>query len=60
MFLADSPQVIAIIMTFAGGGILYLMFQEIAPKVVLENAWSPPMGALIGFFIGVLGTVFID
>lgn len=59
MFLADSPQVIAIIMTFAGGGILYLMFQEIAPKVVLEKAWFPPMGALIGFFIGVLGKVLI-
>jgi len=58
--LADSPQVIALIMTFAGGGILYLMFQEIAPKVVLRNAWFPPMGALIGFFVGVLGTVLID
>jgi len=58
-FLADRPQVIALIMTFAGGGILYLMFQEIAPKVVLENSWIPPMGALIGFFIGVLGTVLI-
>jgi len=57
--LTDSPQVLAIIMTFAGGGILYLMFQEIAPKVVLKNSWLPPMGALVGFFIGVLGTVLI-
>lgn len=58
-FLTDSPQVIALIMTFAGGGILYLMFQEIAPKVVLKNSWLPPMGALVGFFIGVLGSVLI-
>jgi len=58
-YLADSPQVIAIIMTFAGGGILYLMFQEIAPKVVLEKAWLPPMGALTGFFVGVLGMILI-
>lgn len=58
-FLADSPQTIALIMTFAGGGILYLMFQEIAPKVVLKNSWLPPMGALLGFFVGVLGTVLI-
>lgn len=56
-FLGDSPEVIALIMTFAGGGILYLMFQEIAPKVVLKQTWLPPMGALAGFFIGVLGTV---
>ena len=39
--------------------ILYLMFQEIAPKVVLKNAWFPPMGALFGFFVGVLGSVLI-
>jgi len=58
-FLADSPQVIAVIMTFSGGGILYLMFQEIAPNVVLRNSWFPPMGALLGFFVGVLGTVLI-
>jgi len=59
MFLADNPQVIAVIMTFAGGGILYLMFQEIAPKVVLKHSWLPPMGALLGFFVGVLGTILI-
>ena len=58
-FLADSPQVIASIMTFAGGGILYLMFQEIAPKVALRNSWLPPLGALLGFFVGVLGTILI-
>lgn len=58
-FLADSPQLIALIMTFAGGGILYLMFQEIAPKVVLKNSWLPPMGALFGFFVGVLGSVLV-
>ena len=58
-WLADEPTVIAFIMTFAGGGILYLMFQEIAPKVVLRNAWLPPMGALAGFFVGVLGEVLI-
>jgi len=57
--LADSPQVVAIIMTFAGGGILYLMFQDIAPNVALKNSWLPPMGALVGFFVGVLGTILI-
>ena len=46
-------------LTIAGGGILYLMFQEIAPKVVLKESWLPPMGALFGFFVGVLGSVLI-
>ena len=55
--LSGSPVTIALIMTFAAGGILYLMFQDIAPKVPLRNAWLPPMGALVGFFVGVVGAV---
>ena len=49
----------AFIMTFAAGGILYLMFQEIAPKVALKNSWLAPMGALLGFFIGVFGEALL-
>jgi len=55
--LSGSGSAIALIMTFAAGGILYLMFQDIAPKVPLKNAWLPPMGALLGFFVGVVGAV---
>jgi len=58
-FLSESPELIAMIMTFAAGGILYLMFQDIAPKVPVENSWLPPMGALAGFFVGVLGAVLV-
>jgi len=58
-YLADPPEIIAAIMTFAAGGIMYLMFQEIAPKVMLKNSWLPPMGALAGFFVGVFGTVVV-
>ena len=59
-YLSDDQHLIALIMTFAAGGILYLMFQEIAPKVALKNSWLPPMGALIGFFIGVLGAMLVE
>jgi len=59
-YLSDDQHLISLIMTFAAGGILYLMFQEIAPKVILKNSWLSPMGALIGFFVGVIGAVLIE
>lgn len=58
-YLHDKQIVVSLIMTFAAGGVLYLMFQDIAPKVALKKAWLPPMGALVGFFIGVLGSVLL-
>jgi len=59
-FLSNEPALISMVMTFSAGGILYLLFQDIAPKVPLRNSWLPPMGALVGFFIGVLGTVLVE
>jgi ZIP family zinc transporter len=46
-------------MLFAAGGILYLVFQDIAPQVKLERHWSPPLGAVIGFALGLLGTMLL-
>ncbi len=59
-FFSESPEIIAMIMVFAAGGILYLMFQELAPQVPLKNSWLPPMGALFGFFLGVVGLVLVN
>jgi ZIP family zinc transporter len=42
-------------MTFAGGGILYLVFQDIAPQAKLQRHWIPALGAVIGFLFGVMG-----
>ena len=53
--LQDSPQITATMMTFSGGGILYLVFQDIAPQAKLERHWLPPLGAVLGFLIGVMG-----
>lgn len=46
-------------MLFAAGGILYLLFQDIAPQVRLENRWGPPLGAVLGFMLGMLGQILI-
>ncbi|GIW74656.1 MAG: divalent cation transporter [Phycisphaerales bacterium] len=45
-------------MLVAAGGILYLMFQDIAPQVRLQQAFAPPLGAVLGYGLGVLGHVW--
>jgi ZIP family zinc transporter len=58
-FLAGQSESVAGIMLFAAGGILYLMFQDIAPQVPLENHWAPPLGAILGFLAGVVGKMLV-
>lgn len=47
--LSERPVVLGIIMLGASGGILYLIFQDIAPQSRLERHWGPPLGAVVGF-----------
>lgn len=58
-FLRDKPPVTAGIMVFAAGGILYLIFQDIAPQTKLRRHWLPPLGAVLGFIVGMLGQKLI-
>lgn len=53
--LRDRPQLTAAIMSFAAGGILYLIFQDIAPQAKLKRHWTPPLGAVLGFTVGMVG-----
>lgn len=55
LWLAEYPQAISAVMLFASGGILYSIFQDIAPQVKLEKHWAPPMGAVLGFVLGMMG-----
>jgi len=55
IWLVDSPLVLSGIMLFASGGILYSVFQDIAPQVPLKNHFFPPMGAVCGFLLGLVG-----
>ncbi|MCB1168236.1 MAG: hypothetical protein KDK33_18920, partial [Leptospiraceae bacterium] len=59
LFLQDLPLVTATIMVFASGGILYLIFQDIAPQSRMERHWSPTLGAVLGFLLGMLGHILI-
>lgn len=58
--LSGVPHVVSGIMLFAAGGILYIIFQDIAPQVRLEKHWAPPLGALAGFLLGVVGDVALS
>lgn len=57
--LTDNAQTVSALMLFAAGGILYSIFQDIAPKVVIERHWLPPMGAIMGFLLGMLGAMLV-
>lgn len=54
-WLADQDAVLGSIMLFASGGILYLTFQDIAPQARLERHWAPPLGAVLGFALALVG-----
>jgi len=59
MFLHDQPKLTAGIMSFAAGGILYLIFQDIAPQSRMRRHWTPPLGAVLGFVVGMIGKQLI-
>jgi ZIP family zinc transporter len=50
---------LGMLMTFCAGGILYLVFEDIAPRVVMKKHWLPPMGAIAGFMVGMAGYLYI-
>ncbi len=58
-FLVDAPVSLSALMLFAAGGILYSIFQDIAPKVALKKHWLPPMGAILGFVLGMFGAMLV-
>ncbi|ULQ46023.1 hypothetical protein JN531_013040 [Flagellatimonas centrodinii] len=59
LLLQDRVALTAGIMSFAGGGILYLIFQDIAPKVPMRRHWAPALGAVAGFAVGMMGKVLL-
>lgn len=56
----DHPVALGAVMLFAAGGILYLLFQDIAPQSRLERHWGPSLGAVLGFAFGMLGQLLVE
>lgn len=57
VFLSDYPAGLGTIMLFASGGILYLIFQDIAPQSRLNRHWAPPLGAVVGFSVALFSAM---
>jgi ZIP family zinc transporter len=54
-FLSDYENLTAHLMTFASGGILYLLIQDIIPDSKLEKSYLTSLGATVGFLVGIIG-----
>ncbi len=57
--LSDQAMILGAIMLYASGGVLYLIFQDIAPQSRLNRHWAPPLGAVLGFCVALLGEMTI-
>jgi len=53
--LRQYPDLTAHLMTFASGGILYLLIQDIIPESKLEKSYLTSLGAILGFLVGIIG-----
>jgi zinc transporter, ZIP family len=53
--LSDFPHVLGAVMLVSSGGLLYLVFQDIAPQAQLRRHWFPALGAVCGFGVALAG-----
>ena len=59
IYLSEAPAAMGTLMLVSAGGILYLIFEDIAPQTPLRRAWAPPLGAVAGFALGLAGHLLI-
>ena len=53
--LSSHTEVVGVIMLMSSGGILYIVFQDVAPNARLKAHGFPPLGAVCGFGFALLG-----
>ena len=58
-YFSQHTAILGAGMLFASGGILYLIFQDIAPQSRMQRHWAPPLGAVLGFCVGLLGKMLV-
>lgn len=59
-WLSERPHIVGAVELFAAGGILYIVFQDIAPQARLQRHWTPALGAVAGFALGLLGKLLVE
>lgn len=60
LYISQNTVLLGVTMLFASGGILYLIFQDIAPQSRMRRHWAPPLGAVLGFCLGMLGNNLVS
>jgi ZIP family zinc transporter len=58
-WFSHLTQVVAGIMLFASAGILYLVFDDVAPDSKVDDSGLPALGGVAGFMLGLLGNMLI-
>jgi ZIP family zinc transporter len=58
-FLSEHQAMLGAIMLFSSGGVLYLIFQDIAPQSRLDRHWAPPLGAVFGFSLALFSKILV-
>jgi len=59
MTLTQHHAAVGELMLFAAAGIVYLIFQDIAPQSQVDRHWAPALGAVAGFATALLGKLLI-
>ncbi len=57
--LAQQDELMGGLMLFASAGILYLVFQDVAPESKLKSKNMPALGAVSGFMLGLIGNMLL-
>lgn len=58
--LGDRPDTVGALMLFAGAGILFLIFEDVAPQAKDQSRGLPTLGAVAGFLLGIIGHMLIS
>lgn len=53
--LGGLPVVLGALFLLSSGGILYLVFHDVAPTAYSKGHWLPTLGVIAGFLIGLVG-----
>ena len=59
LLLSNYAELTASLMSFASGGILYLLIQDIIPESKVKKNYWASLGATLGFLVGIIGDKII-
>lgn len=55
LYLVNDPRVVGGLVLFSAGGILYLVFEDVAPEAFHEGDWVATAAVSLGFLVALVG-----